>query len=575
MMRTTTKPVDVRVVHGITEPNAAHKVENQIYTPPGPDSVPRSLAQHLDERISLTRNLSFLEYLSVKAGLGSMDLTAKVQATLDYAKSLGGRLVYAPAGTWKCNIVVPKGVILEGEGRGQEVNFTGPIPQVSNHTFAGGGTTFVAANPALPVIKASGTAGASTWPVFSLRNLKVSSLAGAIVAGSIGILAELSSNFEIYNVHVCHHDVGIRLGTSGKTSWSWKLDHVSVTDCGAYGIDAANVQTAAPCALNNVDVRRCTGHGAMFRKVTALSWQAGTVADNNIGVEVQGDTNGTCAIGFHDIQWETNLTRALKVAGSGTFPGGPITITGGHIVDYRGSAGDGSTWPSLFAGSVAIEYSVNEPTSRLVLDNVQMSTYDTVVLYGGLGIVSRKNCRMYQCGRFGQIFGSGSANDLEDAEFGAARANAYVSLGLSRLTYKTNDFSTYANNYYLQPINTNGANVSGMLTRGTGTFSQWAVHNGPDPDNAAFVAMEHGSNYAKVYSDKRGTGTRRKLILQSAGGEVALYDGTGAPQLAGWGTPTGGAVISNYDAATATHGQTAQVVAALLAHLKLRGDIAA
>jgi len=42
-------------------------------------------------------------------------------------------------------------------------------------------------------------------------------------------------------------------------------------------------------------------------------------------------------------------------------------------------------------------------------------------------------------------------------------------------------------------------------------------------------------------------------------------------QSTGWGTPTNGAVIANYNASTATAAQTAQVVAQLIAILKSFG----
>lgn len=97
---------------------------------------------------------------------------------------------------------------------------------------------------------------------------------------------------------------------------------------------------------------------------------------------------------------------------------------------------------------------------------------------------------------------------------------------------------------------------------------------GSDPDNSSFVTMESAATYGYIYTGQRGSAVAQKLIIQKPGGVVAMYGGIGAGQLAGWGNPTGGAVIANFNAGTATLSQCAQVLAQLLAHFKQRGDLA-
>jgi hypothetical protein len=545
------------------------------FTQPGPNGSETTVQAALGERVSLARNLSLVEIMSVEAGLGALDLTEKLQETIQYAKDIGGRVIEAFPGVFKCNIELFKGVILQGSGRGQEVNFGGPIPQTSNYAFAGGGSTFIPADRALPTIKTSGSGGADGWPVFCLRDLKLSDVGGAVVNTTIGLLAELSSNFELHNVEIRNMGTGLKIGSPGKTSWSWSLSTVTIADC-KRGIDAsAATQNAAPQVMYNVDVRRCTEYGAKFDQFCCLGWYGGTIADNLIGAIVLGDTNGQGVVAFHDLQWETNLQAGLVVGGSGRFPGGPVVVCGGQFADYRGTAGDGSAWPSVYAGSVAIDYNVNEPTSRLVLRGVSFVTVETCIQYAGNGIVTRDACRLYQCTRWGQVFQAGSLTDQMEDEYSAVKKDGYVGFGFGRFRYSTNDFTTYGNNFYLMPANLNGANVAGLLPNGTGTFSQWGLHAGSDPDNSSFVALEASATYGYLYTGKRGSGVAQKLVIQKPGGVISLYEASGVTQLAGWGNPTNGAIVANFNASTATLGQCAQVLAMLLAHWKQRGDLAA
>ena len=559
----------------LSEALLAHYERAASYTPPGPNATTTTLQARVSERISLSRNLTVVEMLSIGAGLGQFDLTAKLQETLQYALDIGGCIVEAPAGVIKCNLLVPKGIILEGQGRGREANFFGAIPMTSNYAFVGGGTTLIPADRTKPVVKASGSGGASGWPTFTLRNLKISDNFGSIVAGTVGVLAELAANYLLDNVEIRNVETAAKFSTPGKTCWSWMLHHVTIADC-VRGLDCSNgTASATPLTMFNVDIRRCTEWGAKFDKFTCLGWYGGTVADNQVGVIVHGDTNGQAAIAFHDLQWETNLTYDLDVGGAGTFPGGPVVVIGGQFADYRGSAGDGSVWPTVHAGKVAIRYNVNESTSRLIIRGTSFVTIETCIEYAGNGIVTRDGVRMYQCTKWGKVYAQGGDHDQEALEYSAARGNNFVGFGFGRMVYKTNDFSTYSNNFYFSPADENGSNVSGLLPNGAGAFSQWSLHAGSDPDNSSFVTMEAAATYGYLYTGKRGSAVAQKLIIQKPGGVVALYGGLGAGQLAGFGTPTNGAVIANFNASTATLQQTAQMVAAIAAHLKQRGDFAA
>ena len=82
----------------LSEALLAHYERAASYTPPGPNATTTTLQARVSERISLSRNLTVVEMLSIGAGLGQFDLTAKLQETLQYALDIGGCIVEAPAG---------------------------------------------------------------------------------------------------------------------------------------------------------------------------------------------------------------------------------------------------------------------------------------------------------------------------------------------------------------------------------------------------------------------------------------------------------------------------------------------
>ncbi len=63
------------------------------------------------------------------------------------------------------------------------------------------------------------------------------------------------------------------------------------------------------------------------------------------------------------------------------------------------------------------------------------------------------------------------------------------------------------------------------------------------------------------------------LLWNSTG--VGFNNAAPVAQLTGWGTPSNGVVVPNFDASTATLSQCAQALAKLLAYMKQRGDLGA
>ena len=125
------------------------------------------------------------------------------------------------------------------------------------------------------------------------------------------------------------------------------------------------------------------------------------------------------------------------------------------------------------------------------------------------------------------------------------------SAGGKRLLRKT--FSASADSYW-------------QITHGTGSVAMTALS---DPASNVGVGLStkgtglgalYGNNYAVAPIKWNSTG-------------VGFNGNAPVAQSTGWGTPTNGAVVANFNGSTATLGQCTQAVAQILTYLKSRGDI--
>lgn len=336
-------------------------------------------------------NVQKMQTLAFPASLdtsGATDCSAAINAAINTVYTdFGGGVVTLPRGTLKANVVMKPGVVLQGQGRGLNASGVTGIPQTPVYTATAGGTTLIPADTAQPVIKAAGSSGSSNWAEFTIRDLKVSSLAGSITSGTIGIQALLANEFTIQNVEVSVMDTGIQLGSNGNTAWSFKIDGCSIHDCGAYGLNVPDKsQTGVPGLVLGTDIRRCTRVGAYIRDVRTLIWIGGTIADNDYGMHVLGSI--TRNVGVHGVEFEANITRALLIGATSEAPQG-VTMTKCGFVRYDGTPA---------AGSIAVEQVTGSTTTLVDCD---WRGYDTAVLETGGSAIVVARYLFTQGGTFG------------------------------------------------------------------------------------------------------------------------------------------------------------------------------
>lgn len=450
---------------------------------------------------------------------GSTDDSTAINSLITTVNALGGGIVELPAGTIKANIVLKTGIILKGQGRGQNATGVGGTPMPPVYTFSGGGTTIIPQSAASPVITADGTSGSENWGEFSIRDLKVSNTGGAIVSGSIGIRATLSREIDITNVEIRNMDTGLQLGgTAAGTTWSFLITSSSIQDCGAYGLLMTDrPQSGTPGTINSLDIRRCTGYGAYIRDMVGVVWTGGTVADCVNGVYVLGDI--TRAISFNGIQFETNTTKAVIVGLTGQAP---VNISFNNCSFWEGRG-------SPFAGSVAIDYVAGV---KLSLINCSWQGFEKCVNYTGGVDVLVMNPHYTNCTAFGIVY------NLDLGSFSYVVADSSTLLGLSStgLFAKSSDSTTRANNFHIRPSTQNSPLYSGLAPSGTAGFTQWSLYTRTDVDNAGYLRLEaSNASYAAIGTSVSGTGTAIPLRVQLTGGQLGFFgsNGTTKPSITG------------------------------------------
>jgi hypothetical protein len=131
----------------------------------------------------------------------------------------------------------------------------------------------------------------------------------------------------------------------------------------------------------------------------------------------------------------------------------------------------------------------------------------------------------------------------------------------------TGDFSnaTFTNRVAFQTSTANSATTVNAIPSGTGTVSQFIVHNAADPGNASRSGVNCSGTLATFFSDQTGTGTYLPMVFNTGGAEAMRITNAGATALFGFGTSTP-AVKLDVNGITSwqgsTTGQTAQVVGA-------------
>jgi hypothetical protein len=138
------------------------------------------------------------------------------------------------------------------------------------------------------------------------------------------------------------------------------------------------------------------------------------------------------------------------------------------------------------------------------------------------------------------------------AQYGTGYATL-VKSSAKRYAYG-NDFTTYANNFTFLPATANEAMQVQVAPNGSGAFSAVMAYNGSNIDNTGYVGMDISTSNARIFTDKRGTGTATALIVQKSGGTLGFLGTGGVTKQTITGSRGGNAALASLLTALASHG---------------------
>lgn len=138
------------------------------------------------------------------------------------------------------------------------------------------------------------------------------------------------------------------------------------------------------------------------------------------------------------------------------------------------------------------------------------------------------------------------------AQYGTGYATL-VKSSAKRYAYG-NDFTTYANNFTFLPATANESMQVQVAPDGSGAFSAVFAYNGSNIDNTGYVGMDISTSNARIFTDKRGTGTATALIVQKSGGTLGFLGTGGVTKQTITGSRGGNVALASLLTALASHG---------------------
>lgn len=461
---------------------------------------------------SKVEGVSVLSYGAL--GNGAFDNTTAINAATTALVALGGGTLVFPAGVYAHTGTVLQGSGVRWLGYGATLQYSGAAVQVSSPT------TGVLNNAGIEGFVLN--AGSTSTKILELKspyhceykNLELQSVSSTNIA--VDFLANTTGPVNAsgnYNPAYNIMDNVLQIGTCGQ------------------GLRMSG-NTNVPCTLNtfvSFNVQSCAVYG-----INLVQW-----CDSNYFA-------GVTRIGVN----------ASNGVGAAFNTGSPTTNVGVYSINFDHLAVDTFAGPTgrigvlmNFTKLCKINYYFNDPAAEggPFVTTANTQSYNVLHQVAGTGNLIQRSQLTSIGGADQPLVGVCSGGDI---------SNQTVLLQVG--------------------VNRTSSGISGITFVGDTTF----------PAYGAEFLRQAGANGNSNFNH-RGTGG---IIFQSvdAGGFCEIVDSTGAnsficnntgvgvfgvvaPRSAGWGTPTGGSVISNFPGATATLAQTSSVTAQILAVLKAFG----
>jgi hypothetical protein len=465
-------------------------------------------------------------------GDGVTDDTAAIQAAIDAIEAGGGGTLLLPEGTYiAAGLQIKHKVYLQGSGEAAttlklknnaNTYLLADTRYASNVTYSSG--PYGIYNLTLDGNKANNTAGScficqsfsSTFRDVTFQNASdYGAIVTTVTANGSNILNTVPDN----RFENCFFKYNEKAGFYGKDANNILADEMFVGCVWYNNGDSGYYQTLIDRAAG-FTFTDCRWYGGYQGDIDAYKWDRGTVQGCNFELNaLSAPNNGSV---FANLRIRSISDQGVGTVVSNVFflDNAVATATDIYCAIYLDGA------PQCFSIS-GNAFRAETITNKFAIQN-----------NGALASVG--------------VVKENSFSGFTLAQYGTGYATL-VKSSAKRYAYG-NDFTTYANNFTFLPATANEAMQVQIAPDGTGNFSAVFAYNSSAIDNAAYVGMDISVSSARIFTDKRGTGTALALIVQKSGGTLGFLGTGGVTKQTITGSRGGNAALASLLSALAAHG---------------------
>jgi len=465
-------------------------------------------------------------------GDGVTDDTAAIQAAIDAIEAGGGGTLLLPEGTYiAAGLQIKHKVYLQGSGEAAttlklknsaNTYLLADTRYANNVTYSSG--PYGIYNLTLDGNKANNTAGscficqsfASTFRDVTFQNASdYGAIVTTVTANGSNILNTVPDN----RFENCFFKYNEKAGFYGKDANNILADEMFVGCVWYNNGDSGYYQTLIDRAAG-FTFTDCRWYGGYQGDIDAYKWDRGTVQGCNFELNaLSAPNNGSV---FANLRIRSISDQGVGTVVSNVFflDNAVATATDIYCAIYLDGA------PQCFSIS-GNAFRAETITNKFAVQN-----------NGSLAPVG--------------VVKENSFSGFTLAQYGTGYATL-VKSSAKRYAYG-NDFTTYANNFTFLPAAANEAMQVQVAPDGTGNFSAVLAYNGSAIDNTGYVGMDISASNARIFTDKRGTGTAVSLIVQKSGGSLGFLGTGGTTKQTITGSRGGNAALASLLSALAAHG---------------------
>lgn len=465
-------------------------------------------------------------------GNGSTDDTAAIQAGIDAVSAAGGGTLLLPEGTYiAAGLQMKASVYLQGSGErattlklknSANTYLIADTRYVNNVLYSSG--PYGISNLTLDGNNANNTSGscliiqtfASTFRDLTIQySPEHGVITTTVTANGSNILNTVPDN----RFENCHFQYNKKCGVYGKDNNNILADQMFL-GCtwfanGQSGFYQVLIDRAPGWIFSD-----CRWYSGYQGDIDAYKWDRGQITGCNFELNAQSAPN-TGAV------FASLCVRSISSQGVGTVTGNVFYLSASNATAtdiYCGIYLDAAPKNISITGNA---FRAETLTNKFAIQN-----------NGSLAPVG--------------VVKENSFSGFTLAQYGTGYATL-VKSSAKRYAYG-NDFSTYANNFTFLPATANEAMQVQVAPDGTGTFSAVFAYNGSAIDNTGYVGMDISTSNARIFTDKRGTGTAVSLIVQKSGGTLGFLGTGGVTKQTITGSRGGNVALASLLTALAAHG---------------------